>query len=249
MPQRPRSYNWRMPFWVHWLSWYGYAALFLLLMLGIVGVPVPDEVLLMTAGYTVWEGRLSLPLALVSAALGSMCGITLSYLIGRYAGVSVIHRFGRLLPITEQRLSTTRRWFDRWGRWTLVPGYFVPGVRHIIAIVAGTAGLPWRGFALCAYSGAAIWVTTFILTGYFFGRQAPAMIQEVHRHLWAVPVAIAAILAAALVGLSLRRRRLRKAQAATPGGIDPTPHQGSPSSPGASCADPRRSCEDRGSGR
>ena len=53
---------------------------FFLLVLGIVGLPVPDETLLTFSGYLVYQGHLSLPLTFLSGFAGSACGITLSYL-------------------------------------------------------------------------------------------------------------------------------------------------------------------------
>ena len=62
-----------------WITQYGYLAIFSLLVLGIVGLPVPDETLLTFTGYLVYQGHLSLPLALLSGFAGSACGITTSY--------------------------------------------------------------------------------------------------------------------------------------------------------------------------
>ena len=53
-------------------------------------------------------------------------------------------------------------------------GYFIPGVRHFTAIVAGTSKLELHSFALFAYSGATLWVSTFVFLGYHFGPQSIA---------------------------------------------------------------------------
>jgi hypothetical protein len=62
-------------------------------------------------------------------------------------------------------------WFERFGKWTLVFGYFLTGIRHQVAIVAGTAKLRISAFALFAYAGALIWSATFISLGYFLEEQ------------------------------------------------------------------------------
>src|SRR5258708_15306133 len=80
-----------------WIAQYGYLAIFSLLVLGIVGLPVPDETLLTFTGYLVYQGHLSLPLAFFCAFAGSACGITLSYILGRTFGLTLIHRYGRYL--------------------------------------------------------------------------------------------------------------------------------------------------------
>src|SRR5665213_2606162 len=95
-----------------WVATYGYGALFGLLIFGIVGLPVPDETLLVFCGYLIFKGRMN-PAATYFAALGgSCCGITLSYFIGRTAGLEVVHRFGKYLHVSERQLERVHRWFN-----------------------------------------------------------------------------------------------------------------------------------------
>lgn len=155
----------------NWVSHYGYAAIFSLLVFGIVGLPVPDESLMTFAGYLVYKKHLTLIPTYASASLGSMCGITISYILGRSAGIYVLHRYGWLFHVTPKRIERVHSWFDRFGTWTLLIGYFIPGVRHFTAVVAGTTNLHPRLFAIFAYAGALIWAGTFIGLGFFFGEQ------------------------------------------------------------------------------
>ncbi len=152
-----------------WIAHYGYAGIFVLLMLGIVGLPVPDETLLTLTGYLVYKGTLHLWLSYAVAFLGTTCGITISYGIGRLGGVAFLRRFGPKFHVTDERIRRVHEWFDRRGRWTLTVGYFVPGFRHLIAIIAGSSGLQISHFGLFAYSGAALWSVFFITAGYFLG--------------------------------------------------------------------------------
>lgn len=169
---------------LQWVSTYGYIAIFSLLVLGIVGLPVPDEFLLTGCGFLVYRGDLSLAPTLIAAALGSMCGISCSYIIGRTLGWKFLHsRFGRLLHISDVQIRRVHDWFDRIGHWALMIGYFVPGVRHFTAIVAGTSKLELRSFAMFAYSGALIWVCTFVFLGYHFGSQWEKILDIVDRNL------------------------------------------------------------------
>ena len=132
---------------------YGYAAIFLLLVFGIVGLPVPDETLLTFTGYMVFQGHLSLPLAFAAALAGSALGITVSFTLGRIFGLALMHRYGRYLRITEAHIAKAHAWFERVGHWSLTIGYFVPGVRHVTAYAAGMSELEPPHFALFAYSG------------------------------------------------------------------------------------------------
>jgi membrane protein DedA with SNARE-associated domain len=145
---------------------HGSIALFVLLAVGIVGLPIPDETLLVFVGFLLARDKLPLVSTLVCAYIGSMCGISLSYVIGRLAGSWLIKRYGRWIGITPQRIERAHAWFQRIGAWTLPIGYFIPGVRHLTGYVAGTLQLNLRKFSLFAYSGAVIWVSTFIIIGY-----------------------------------------------------------------------------------
>jgi len=150
---------------------YGYLGLFVLLMLGIVGLPVPDEPLLAAAGFLVRRGELHSFATFGVGLLGSMCGITLSFIIGRTVGYRVVHRCGRWVRLSEDRFARFHRWYQRTGRWALTLGYFVPGFRHAVAIIAGISRLSWPSFGLFAYSGAVLWVSTFLIAGYVLGEQ------------------------------------------------------------------------------
>jgi membrane protein DedA with SNARE-associated domain len=151
-----------------WITEYGYLAIFVLMMLG---TPMPDEVLLAFAGYLVYEGRLQLFPTMAAAFLGSVCGITISYGFGRTIGNYLITKFGPAVKITEDKVTRVQTWFDRVGKWGLLFGYLLPGVRHLIAFGAGTSKLPLSVFALFAYTGGFIWSVTIISAGYYLGSQ------------------------------------------------------------------------------
>ena len=190
-----------------WITQYGYVAIFLLLVSGIVGLPVPDETLLTFTGYLVFKGHLSLPLAFASALAGSMCGITLSYWLGRTFGVALIHRYGRYLRITEERLQKAHAWFERVGHWGLTFGYYIPGVRHFTAYAAGMSEVQPHMFAVFAYSGACIWVATFIGLGYFLGERWKAVEQNIEGYMVGFSVAGGVLVIVYLLWRYYRARR------------------------------------------
>ena len=165
-----------------WITQYGYLAIFLLLTLGIVGLPVPDETLLAFSGYLAFKGNLSLPLAFATAWAGSSCGITISYYLGRSFGLALIHRYGRYVRITEEHVMKAHAWFERVGHWGLTFGYFVPGVRHLTAYAAGMSAVAPRQFALFAYSGGCLWAATFLSLGYCLGERWKAVEGQIHHY-------------------------------------------------------------------
>jgi membrane protein DedA with SNARE-associated domain len=190
-----------------WVATHGYGALFFLLTLGIVGLPVPDETLLVFTGYLISQGKLRMDGAVGAAVLGSWCGITLSYTIGRTLGLGVVHRFGKYVYLNDQRLNRVHAWFERAGHWALFGGYYIAGVRHFTAIVAGASKLEFRTFALFAWSGAVCWVVAFVTLGYYIGEDWRQIAELVHRSLG---YASAVLIVVAAGYLLIRRSRSRK---------------------------------------
>jgi membrane protein DedA with SNARE-associated domain len=188
---------------VSWVRRYGYLAVFSLLMLGIIGLPVPDETLLTLVGYLVSRGELKFLPTLAAAVAGSSLGITISGLIGRTLGVAVVRKYGRWLRVSEATLDRVRDWFARRGKWALLLGYYVPGARHVVAVVAGSARLPAATFAAFAYSGALVWATTFLTLGYYAAEDWRSVAEALRRH---VLVGVVALGLAAGTAWLLRRR-------------------------------------------
>ncbi len=153
------------------LAHYGYFALFGLLMLGIVGPLIPDETILVLAGIAIHRGEMAPLPAFGAAVAGSLCGITLSYLLGRTGLVYAVKHVPWLDRHVGNHLPEAHRWFDRYGKWTLFFGYFIAGVRHFTALVAGTSGLGPVPFALHAYPGGVLWVGCFLAMGYYLGEE------------------------------------------------------------------------------
>ncbi len=193
-----------------WISQYGYLAIFLGLVFGIVGLPIPDETLLAFSGYLIYKGHLHFAFAIPTALAGSMSGITLSYWLGRKFGMGLIHRYGSYIRVREEHIQQAHRWFDRIGHWALTVGYFIPGVRHVTAFAAGISGVEAPRFALFAYSGAVLWVTTFLSLGYILGERWQAALRYIDRYVLRLTVAAAILLAVYLLWHFWWRRRSPK---------------------------------------
>lgn len=194
--------GWIDPFLAH----YGYAAIFCLLMLGIVGPLIPDDTILVLSGLAAQRGRLDLAATIAVAYAGSLCGITLSYALGRTGLVYVLERFGPVERWVNRHMPRVQDWFERYGKWTLFFGYFVAGVRHFTALAAGMSGVRARVFAAYAYPGGLVWVCSFVLVGYYAGQEWEALKG------WFERGGTALAICAAGVGLAVwwwRRRRAK----------------------------------------
>jgi membrane protein DedA with SNARE-associated domain len=194
---------------VRWITAHGSAALFGLLVLGVFGAPVPDETLLIGAGALVAAHKLGAGPTYAAAWLGSMAGITLSYTIGRFFGTGAATRYGRIVRLTPAHIEAARRWFEHAGWWALTLGYFVPGVRHLTAVLAGGSRMRPSLFASYAYGGALLWSASFITLGYYAGDRGAVVVRAVHHRLL-VGLAVLAGAAIALVLATLIRRAARK---------------------------------------
>jgi membrane protein DedA with SNARE-associated domain len=160
-----------------WLCNYGVFAIFGLLALGIVALPIPEETLLVFSGLMVHQGTFALLPTFLAAFGGSVVGITGSYLIGHTGGLYLIKKYGGYVGFTDVKMAKAHNWFEKYGKWVLFIGYFIPGVRHFTGVFAGISDLEYHHFALYAYVGAFFWVLTFICLGYFFGNYHQAFIE------------------------------------------------------------------------
>ncbi len=121
------------------------------------------------AGMFIHNEDLDLITTLIAGYSGSICGISISYFFGATAGGAFIKKYGSRVGLTETKMQKAHDWFAKFGKWTLIIGYFIPGVRHFTGFCAGMSKLEYKDFALFAYSGAFVWVTLFIFLGYCFG--------------------------------------------------------------------------------
>ena len=190
-----------------WIVRHGYGAIFLLLMLGIIGIPVPDETLLLFAGYLSSKGTLRLEPTIVTAFLGSACGISVSYAIGRYLGLPALLKLGPLIHLRPERFDQAHRWVERWGKYSLLLAYFIPGYRHLAAFVVGASLLEPIVFARFAYAGALMWASSFVGLGYVAGEEWQHLLPVLHHVLRIAMLVGLAILLVGVGWLFVRRFR------------------------------------------
>ncbi|MFP5114122.1 DedA family protein [Bacillaceae bacterium C204] len=150
---------------------FGYFGIIIALIGGIVGLPIPDEVLLTYVGYNVFQGKLSYIPSLLSAFAGAAGGISLSYFIGYKFGLPLLKKFGHKIHITEEKINRTGKLFKKVGPPLFLIGYFIPGVRHLTAYIAAINSFPFKKFVVYAYAGAILWSFAFITLGRELGEK------------------------------------------------------------------------------
>lgn len=195
----------------HRLLWfiahYGYVGIFGALVLGIIGLPVPDEVLMTFAGYLITKGKLQYIPTVIVSVIGSFCGMTVSYFIGYKFGYPLLEKYGRKIHITKEKLDSTQHWFKRFGKFALTIGYFIPGVRHLTAYSAGISKWPYASFAVFALPGAALWAVTFITLGTYLGEYWRVVTETIHRYLL---ILVALLVIAGIAIWYIRKSRAKK---------------------------------------
>jgi len=147
---------------------YGYFALFFLLWLGIIGLPIPDEVVVMTGGFVVALGILQpLPAFFITYA-GVIIGLSIGYVLGKVMGIPSLKYLEQKKDMSKYT-NQANRLFERFGSYSLVLGYFFPVIRHIVPYIVGMAKMPYSQYALLSYTTGFAWTLVYFTIGKYFG--------------------------------------------------------------------------------
>jgi membrane protein DedA with SNARE-associated domain len=149
------------------LDQYGYLFVFLGVMLEGIGIPLPGETVLITAGALAHRGSLTLWETMVMGSLGAVMGGQAGYLVGRYGGRQFVLRWGRYAFITPDRLGRAEKFFERHGGKAVFLARFITGLRVFGAIVAGMSRMYWRKFTVYSVLGGVVWAAAAVALGYF----------------------------------------------------------------------------------
>lgn len=186
----------------------GYVGLAALMLVECVFPPIPSEAILPFAGFAVYDGEMTFPLALAAATAGSLIGNVALYVAARRGGLAVVARHGHRVGATPERLARLEAWMDRWGSATVLVGRAVPLARTTVSLPAGLARYPFGRFVVLTTIGSVVWNGVLIGLGWALGESW----REVEQALGPASMAVVVILAGAtvvLVTVALRRRRVQ----------------------------------------
>ncbi|NJL86472.1 MAG: DedA family protein [Leptolyngbyaceae cyanobacterium SM1_1_3] len=152
----------------------GYAGIVFLMFLENVFPPIPSEIIMPLAGFSVAQGKLNLALIILSGTLGSILGALPWYYLGYTVKAEKLERwadrYGRWLTLSSQDVQHVTRWFERRrGNLAIGLGRLVPGIRTYISIPAGLTRMPMLPFLLYSTLGTLAWVGFLSLMGYVLG--------------------------------------------------------------------------------
>jgi membrane protein DedA with SNARE-associated domain len=195
------------------LDRWGYLAVAGVIGVESFGVPAPGQTIMVAAAIYAGAGRLNVfavgAIAFVAAVLGDNVG----YWIGVRGGRRLVHRFGKYILITPERLDRAERFFARRGNRIVVVARFIDGLRQLNGVIAGITAMPWRTFLIYNAIGAALWVGWWTTISYFLGTHLVDIIEHVHRYKWWA-IAFVVVALATYVVLHVRHVRRRRARAA-----------------------------------
>jgi len=193
-----------------WIATWGYIGVFAMVFAGNFGVPVPEDTVLLMAGFLAGQDALDLStlyaVGIASAVAGDCCG----FVFGRTGGQRLIERLASRFRFIHERYERLKNFFEAHGAKTVFMARFIAGARFLAGPMAGAAGMPFLRFLAWNILGAVIWCSLVITVGYLLGDELDWIIQEYRRagH-W---IALAAIIVVATLALIYwRRRRARRA--------------------------------------
>lgn len=181
------------------LTRYGSPALFAVVAVAAVGVPLPVTLLLIVTGSLVAQEAMNIWAAIAIAAAGSVAGDQLGFAIGRWGGKALVARFSAMLGSAE-RINKLEARARRWGgagvffsRWLITP------LGPWINLASGVAGYSWLQFTLWDVLGESLGAALFIWLGRIFSDR----VQQVSAILGDSGWAIIGTLIAAVLGWKL----------------------------------------------
>jgi membrane protein DedA with SNARE-associated domain len=202
------------------LATYGYLAVFIVVGVEGIGIPIPGETMLVTAAiYAGTTNRLSIVGVIAASAAGAIAGNNIGYVIGRTGGYRLLKRYGRYIRLEEKRLRLGQYLFHKHGPKVVFFGRFIAVLRIFAAFLAGVNHMHWRRFLIFNAAGGIIWSTLYGVAAYLLGQQLLRLSGRADATL-----AIAGVIVIIAVIVFLRRneaRLQREADQAMPGRIEP----------------------------
>jgi membrane protein DedA with SNARE-associated domain len=202
----------------HFLSSWGYLAVFVLSFISSMGIPVGAELAIigggaLASGHVLHGHPLNVVLVIVLATVAEVLGSLAGYLIGAYGGRPLVDRLGKYILLTHKDLDRAETWFARRGEPLVLFGRFIPLLRSFVSLAAGLGEMAVAKFILYTFIGCAIWCTVLTSVGYSLG----ATYNHVVKDFSYAGYVLAVLAVLAVVVVFLHRVRVVRAERATGG--------------------------------
>ncbi|MEM8957131.1 MAG: DedA family protein [Pseudomonadota bacterium] len=186
------------------LDEYGLAAMFVSLSTEAIGLPMPGESAMLAAAALAGDGRFNIWHVAIVAWCAALVGDNIGYYLGRRLGRPTVLTYGGRVGITEAHLSRAERMLDRYGFFVVLSARFLPLLRQLNGLVAGTTRMRWHLFIAADMVGSACWVAFWSIIGYKVGH-TPDLVPDLFKHLKSVAHYVVPGLLALLVILTAWR--------------------------------------------
>jgi len=153
----------------NFMTTYGYASVFVLMLLESASLPVPSEVVLPLASYFVRAGTLSFWPVVVVSTVASLAGALLDYYLAKWLGRPFVMGLLRLFRLHRNSLDRAEAWFDLSAQWTVFAARFVPGLRTVISFPAGLFEMKITRYVLMTVVGCLAWSAILVYAGFLAG--------------------------------------------------------------------------------
>lgn len=151
----------------------GYLAIFVLMALESMLIPIPSEITMPFAGFLVSQGKLNFWLVSFTGALANLIGSLAAYWLGRWGQrgiiLSLVKKYGKFLLISVHEVERAEKWFRNHGELIAFSARLLPVIRTFISLPAGMSGMNVYKFSLYTFVGAFIWSTVLTQIGVVLG--------------------------------------------------------------------------------
>ena len=154
---------------VNGLESFGYFAISFLIIIGSLGIPLPEESILLLSGYLASTGFFKLWWVIVFGLIGTFIGDNLAYWLARKKGLNFMLKYGELFSLQKKHLKKAEDFFKRHGGKAVFLSRFIIGFRFFGPVLAGVSNMKWSRFQIYNLIAAVIWIPFISFLGYLFG--------------------------------------------------------------------------------
>ena len=205
-----------LPELVQWAGIFGIAAIIFSETGLLVGVFLPGDSLLVTAGLFAAKGYLNIFALVPTLTIAAICGNSVGYFIGHSTGPRIFNRESSLF-FNKKHAIRAHEFNEKHGRKTIVLAQFMPVIRTFAPVVAGVGGMKFRHFIAFNIIGAFAWIWSMLGIGYFLGNTIPGIDQ--HIEIVVIVVVFISILPGIISWIRARRERDLTASPAVGGDV------------------------------
>ena len=172
--------------------------------------PIPSELIMPLAGFTIAQGKMGFVPAIAAGVIGTVVGALPWYYIGKLIGEENVKRlankYGKWISVSGEDIDKANNWFNKHGEKAVFFGRLVPGVRTLISLPAGLNDMALVPFLIYSTVGTILWVTFLTLAGYMLG----ANYELVDEYLGPVSKIVAALLLVSFIVWIVRKKQKEK---------------------------------------